>query len=706
MSCNKENKRICKKSCDKNYDNGSPKYMCTKKNSLNSFKSEEYNINENISYDDIISINLNKKNKTKSYTDNLLIENNNKKKIIILKNNINIKNKISKNINKTIEENSHICNNRAYTDSYYNIKNMRSNMYYSKYMNTDINNNLYKDKISSDIFYKDKILSDIYKKENMNCDNLYNNEKKTKKKTFLVNQAVFFTPKKSVLNSSNEKKDTEYKKSQNMNDDNISIDNMNNHSLYNQTYETNSLKSIINNNNNNNNNSNNYLNNIEEKRKRNGTFGIQTILKRKENLLLDNKNINNVNITKDTKETRNNNMNNVNNMNRREHLMCEDKGEIEIYTIVGSDTEKDNNNNKEKDNNNNNKEKDNDNDKENIDVGMKRKGGKSYNINKYNKMINIKDDMNPYHHSSRSEHNFDIYNENKTINFLHVNNLNNPNNEETDINSNTKKLDYLNLCNYSTEKKTDMLNLIQELLSYCECLKRNRKKSSYEIQKIRVSYNKVSDLLKETLKREQNSHIKIEELRNIIINYNEKFDRIKNNSEGTITNLSKNVQTLIELNNNLENEMNKMIDENVHLRKIAQNELLLNKEINDLRKQLEILSNENVSLIDQIDFLRLENSKIENEKNVLLSDKTVLNCKIDVLENQIKNNMHTHKKNLSEQIENSPFCVHTDKEINEHINNYLNLNHDDRTELFKNFLYQWRETNKAGQKFYDQAFCN
>ncbi|KNC37720.1 hypothetical protein PFLG_02238 [Plasmodium falciparum RAJ116] len=275
---------------------------------------------------------------------------------------------------------------------------------------------------------------------------------------------------------------------------------------------------------------------------------------------------------------------------------------------------------------------------------MKRKRGKSYNINKYNKMINIKDNMNPYHHSSRSEHNFDIYNENNTINFLHVNNLNNPNNQETDINSNTKKLDYLNLCNYSTEKKTDMLNLIQELLSYCECLKGTEK--------------------------------------------------------------NKNVQTLIELNNNLENEMNKMIDENVHLRKIAQNELLLNKEINDLRKQLEILSNENVSLIDQIDFLRLENSKIENEKNVLLSDKTVLNCKIDVLENQIKNNMHTHKKNLSEQIENSPFCVHTDKEINEHINNYLNLNHDDRTELFKNFLYQWRETNKAGQKFYDQAFCN
>ncbi|SOV84214.1 conserved Plasmodium protein, unknown function [Plasmodium reichenowi] len=638
MSSNKENKRISKKSCDKNNDNGIP-----------------------------------------NYTDNLLIENNNKKKNYNTKNNINIKNKICKNINKTIEENNHTCNNRAYTDSYYNNKNMRSNLYNSKYINTDINNNLYKDKISSDI-YKDKILSDIYTKENMNCDNLYNNENKTKKKTFLVNQAVFFTPKKSVLNSSNEKKDTdEYKKSQNVNHDNISIDNMNNHSLYNKSYETNSLKSIIINN-----NSNNYLNNIEEKRKRNGTFGIQTILKRKENVLLDSKNINNVNITKDTKETRSNNMNS---MNRRKHLTCEDKEEIEIHTIIESDAEKDS-------------------DKENIDVGMKRKGGNSYNINKYNKMINIKTDMNPYHHSSRSEHNFDIYNENKTINFLHVNKLNNTNNEENDINSNTKKLDYLNLCNYSTEKKTDMLNLFQELLSYCECLKRNRKKSSYEIQKIRVSYNKVSDLLKETLKREQNSHIKIEELRNIIINYNEKFDRIKNNSEGTITNLSKNVQTLIELNNNLENEMNKMIDENVHLRKIAQNELLLNKEINDLRKQLEILSNEKVLLIDQIDSLRLENSKIENEKNVLLSDKTVLNCKIDVLENQIKNNMHTLKKNLSEQIENSPFCVHTDKEINEHINNYLNLNHDDRTELFKNFLYQWRETNKAGQKFYDQAFCN
>ncbi|SPJ08202.1 conserved Plasmodium protein, unknown function [Plasmodium sp. DRC-Itaito] len=674
MSCDKENNRICKKSWDKNNHYGSQKYMCTKKNIL---KSEEYNIKENISYDDI-SINLNKKNKTKSYTDILLIENNSKKKNYNTKNNINIKNKISKNINKTIEENSYICNNRAYTDSYYNSKNMTSNLYNSKYMNTNINNNLYKDKIDSDIYKKENMNCDMYKKENMNCDNLYN---KKKKKTFLVNQAVFFTPKKSVLNSSNEKKDIEYKKSQNMNDDNMSVDIMNNHSLYKKSYETNSLKSI---NNNINNNINNYLNNTEENRKRNGPFGIQTILKRKENLLSDNKNINNVNISKDTKETRNNN---INNMNRREYLMCEDKEEIEIYRIIESETEKDK-------------------DKENIDVGMKRKGGKSYEINKYNKMINIKNDMNPYHHSSRSEHNFDIYNENETIKFFNVNKLNNINNEENDINRNTKKLDYLNLCNYSTEKKADMLNLFQELLSYCECLKRNRKKSSYEIQKIRVSYNKVSDLLKETLKREQNSHIKIEELRNIIINYNEKFDRIKNNSEGTITNLSKNVQTLIELNNNLENEMNKMIDENVHLRKIAQNELSLNKEINDLRKQLEILSNDKVSLIDQIDSLRLENSKIENEKNVLLSEKTVLNCKIDVLENQIKSNMNTHKKNLSQQIENNPFFIHTDKEINEQINNYLNLNHDDRTELFKNFLYQWRETNKAGQKWYDQAFSS
>ncbi|ANQ05916.1 Uncharacterized protein PCOAH_00003790 [Plasmodium coatneyi] len=273
-------------------------------------------------------------------------------------------------------------------------------------------------------------------------------------------------------------------------------------------------------------------------------------------------------------------------------------------------------------------------------------------------------------------------------------------------NNNEGSLEYLNISSQCfTEKKKDIVYLFQELLSYCECLKRNRKKSTEEINKIRISYNKVSDLLKETLKREKNSHIKIEELRNIIITYDEKLDRVKNSSEGTISNLNKNVQTLIDLNNNLEMEMNKVANENQQLRKIAQNEFNLNKEINELRNQIEILNNEKVVLVNQIDGLRLENSKIENEKNVLLSDKTLLHCKIDELENGLKNK---NKKNIFNQAngigqESNPFIINSDEEINQQVNNYLNLNHEQRTELFKNFLYHWRETNKAGQKFYEQS---
>ncbi|CAA9986287.1 conserved Plasmodium protein, unknown function [Plasmodium knowlesi strain H] len=273
-------------------------------------------------------------------------------------------------------------------------------------------------------------------------------------------------------------------------------------------------------------------------------------------------------------------------------------------------------------------------------------------------------------------------------------------------NINEGSLEYLNISSQCfAEKKKDIVYLFQELLSYCECLKRNRKKSTEEINKIRISYNKVSDLLKETLKREKNSHIKIEELRNIIITYDEKLDRVKNSSEGTISNLNKNVQTLIDLNNNLEMEMNKVANENQQLRKIAQNEFNLNKEINELRNQIEILNNEKVVLVNQIDGLRLENSKIENEKNVLLSDKTLLHCKIDELENGLKNKNKNNIFNQANGIEreSNPFIINSDEEINQQVNNYLNLNHEQRTELFKNFLYHWRETNKAGQKFYEQS---
>ncbi|CAD2084453.1 conserved Plasmodium protein, unknown function [Plasmodium vinckei lentum] len=279
------------------------------------------------------------------------------------------------------------------------------------------------------------------------------------------------------------------------------------------------------------------------------------------------------------------------------------------------------------------------------------------------------------------------------------------NNMSGHINSESN-LEYLGIPSkyYAEEKKKDIVYLLQELLSYCECLKRSRKKSTEEINKIRISYNKVSELLKETLKREKNSHIKIEELRNIINAYDEKFNRVKNCSEGTITNLNKNVQTLVDLNNDLEMEMNKVINENQQLRKIAQNEFELNKEINDLRKQVEVLNNENISLVNQIDILRLENSKIENEKNVLLSDKTLLHCKIDELENGLKNRTSIFSQSNITSQENNPFIINSDEEINEQVDNYLNLNHDQRTELFKNFLYHWRETNKAGQKFYEQAF--
>ncbi|GAW79068.1 hypothetical protein, conserved [Plasmodium gonderi] len=275
--------------------------------------------------------------------------------------------------------------------------------------------------------------------------------------------------------------------------------------------------------------------------------------------------------------------------------------------------------------------------------------------------------------------------------------------------NNDNSLEHLHISSQCfSEKKKDIVYLFQELLSYCECLKRNRKKSTEEINKIRISYNKVSDLLKETLKREKNSHIKIEELRNIIITYDEKFDRVKNSSEGTITNLNKNVQTLIDLNNSLEMEMNKVVNENQQLRKIAQNEFNLNKEINDLRKQIEILNNEKIVLVNQIDGLRLENSKIENEKNVLLSDKTLLHCKIDELENGLKNKNKNNffNKSHSDDRESNPFIINSDEEINQQLSNYLNLNHEQRTELFKNFLYHWRETNKAGQKFYEQSYVS
>ncbi|CXH85710.1 conserved Plasmodium protein, unknown function [Plasmodium berghei] len=289
------------------------------------------------------------------------------------------------------------------------------------------------------------------------------------------------------------------------------------------------------------------------------------------------------------------------------------------------------------------------------------------------------------------------------MNFFPKNGIIN-NNMNGHINS-ENNLEYLSISSkYFTENKKDIVYLLQELLSYCECLKRSRKKSTEEINKIRISYNKVSELLKETLKREKNSHIKIEELRNIINAYDEKFNRVKNCSEGTITNLNKNVQTLVDLNNDLEMEMNKVINENQQLRKIAQNEFELNKEINDLRKQIELLNNENISLVNQIDVLRLENSKIENEKNVLLSDKTLLHCKIDELENGLKNRTSLFSQSNITNQENNPFIINSDEEINEQVDNYLNLNHDQRTELFKNFLYHWRETNKAGQKFYEQAF--
>ncbi|SBS80603.1 conserved Plasmodium protein, unknown function [Plasmodium ovale curtisi] len=266
-------------------------------------------------------------------------------------------------------------------------------------------------------------------------------------------------------------------------------------------------------------------------------------------------------------------------------------------------------------------------------------------------------------------------------------------------------LDYMAISSqYCREKKKDIVYLFQELLSYCECLKRSRKKSTEEINKIRISYNKVSHLLKETLRREKNSNMKIEELRNIIFNYDEKLDKVKNSSEGTITNLNENVQTLIDLNNNLEMEMNKILNENEQLRKIVRNEFQLNKEINDLRKQIEMLNNENISLVNEIDGLRLENSKIESEKNVLLSDKTLLHCKIDELENGLKNKNNLFNISHFSEKENNPFIINSDEEIKEQLNDYLNLNHDQRTELFKNFLYHWRETNKAGQKFYEQSY--
>ncbi|CRG93366.1 conserved Plasmodium protein, unknown function [Plasmodium gallinaceum] len=525
----------------------------TKENNYEKKKSEGYLIKKNEATDSIIFLkknsSKNEENIRKSISDNIYMNLKKKKKI----NGDSIEDNLNKNSDKSE-----------------NISEIKNNL-------SDLNN------------------------ENMN---VYNSD--NKKKNFLIGHAVFFTPKKNLVNTSNEKKEIENKILHNLNDEN----NLNNHLLNNYKW---------------------YNNNDQKK---NDIFN-NTIMKSKDVLSNVNNASSNIN-------------NNYNTNNNNIHL---------------------NNNN-----NNNNF---------------------NYNINNNNnfglndKTLNINSSLTFKTHS---------------INTSNLNNINFLQNSVNNNENNENKLDYLNVSQYSSEKKKDIVYLFQELLSYCECLKRSRKKSTEEINKIRISYNKVSDLLKETLKREKNSHIKIEELRNIIINYNQKFDQVKNSSEGTITNLNKNVQTLIDLNNSLEIEMNKIVNENQQLRKIAQNEFALNKEINDLRKQIENLNNEKISLINQIDSLRLENSKIENEKNVLLSDKTLLHCKIDELENGLKNKNNIFNENNILEKENNPFIINSDEEINEQLNNYLNLSHDQRTELFKNFLYHWRETNKAGQKFYEQSY--
>lgn len=249
------------------------------------------------------------------------------------------------------------------------------------------------------------------------------------------------------------------------------------------------------------------------------------------------------------------------------------------------------------------------------------------------------------------------------------------------------------------EQMKHLIHLVQELISYCECIEGSKDKIADEFCKLRRSYNKLHHILKETQKREKNSHFKVEELRTTLSNYNNKLEEIKNTTSVGIANLEKHVQTLLTLNNTLEVEMLTVVNENTQLRKIVQNDQIQTHEINELRKQIENMNEEKTSLLIQIDNLKLENSKIENEKNVLLRDKTLLLCKIDDLENRLKK-----KKISKENEEGNPFVISSDAELNEQLNGYLNLNEDQRTELFKSFLFHWRDTNLFGQKFYEMLY--
>ncbi|SCL99019.1 conserved Plasmodium protein, unknown function [Plasmodium chabaudi adami] len=531
---------------------------------------------------------------------------------------------------------------------------------------------------------------------------VYNNSS-IKKNYIHMKQAILFAPKKSGTNINNEKKDIENKVIQNVNDDDILNSNINSHTNW---YD-------------------------DDNARKNDNFITSTLKKGKDTILTFN--------TKSPRVSNNNLGNNNDNIgNNNKHIS------IVNSNCMTSPMNSDYNSVQIKNNNLDNYDINRLSNRSGNDIynGVTNRGlldGLSYGlVNKSNSnqtrsstcasescnnnitsVNNVSNSItNVVNKSLMGEHRISVEgNENGLVpnsnlsqssiinmNFFPKNGMIN-NNMTGHINSESN-LEYLGIPSkyYGEEKKKDVVYLLQELLSYCECLKRSRKKSTEEINKIRISYNKVSELLKETLKREKNSHIKIEELRNIINTYDEKFNRVKNCSEGTITNLNKNVQTLVDLNNDLEMEMNKVINENQQLRKIAQNEFELNKEINDLRRQVEVLNNENISLVNQIDVLRLENSKIENEKNVLLSDKTLLHCKIDELESGLKNRTSIFSQSNVTNQENNPFIINSDEEINEQVDNYLNLNHDQRTELFKNFLYHWRETNKAGQKFYEQAF--
>ncbi|CAD2096129.1 conserved Plasmodium protein, unknown function [Plasmodium vinckei] len=538
---------------------------------------------------------------------------------------------------------------------------------------------------------------------------VYNNSS-IKKNYIHMKQAILFAPKKSGTNINNEKKDIENKVIQNVNDDDILNSNINSHTNW---YDDDNVR-------------------------KNDNFITSTLKKGKDTILTFN--------TKSPRMSNNNLGNNNDNIgnNNNKHIS------IVNSNCMTSPMNSDYNSVQIKNNNSDNYDINRLSNRAGNDIynGVANRGfldGLSYGLvnkstsnqtrsstcasescnnnmttnNNITSVNNVSNSItNVINKSLVGDHRISVEgNENGLVpnnnlsqssiinmNFFPKNGMIN-NNMSGHINSESN-LEYLGIPSkyYTEDKKKDIVYLLQELLSYCECLKRSRKKSTEEINKIRISYNKVSELLKETLKREKNSHIKIEELRNIINTYDEKFNRVKNCSEGTITNLNKNVQTLVDLNNDLEMEMNKVINENQQLRKIAQNEFELNKEINDLRKQVEVLNNENISLVNQIDILRLENSKIENEKNVLLSDKTLLHCKIDELENGLKNRTSIFSQSNITSQENNPFIINSDEEINEQVDNYLNLNHDQRTELFKNFLYHWRETNKAGQKFYEQAF--